>query len=220
MLAQVMRAFQGMIADPGRAQQYLSDPLVRPILLQVPCLYWLYWMHRDEQCASLDLWGMFGSAGVLLTRPAGCSETRHDRGHHQLSQRSSTHSRTPMNLCLSRCSHWRVCCGGRCTRCWRPARDTRREAPLLPPTRTPQTRRHPCVSLGLRMLAVWFVPMLRSHAPIDANPQQARQPSFTPRRSGGRDESASYMTEDRAVCMCVCHGLELGGRTERRHCKP
>jgi hypothetical protein len=92
VLAQVMRAFQGMIADPGRAQQYLSDPLVRPILLQVFCLHWLYWMHRDEQCASLDLWGMFGSAGVLLTRPAGCSETRHDRGHHQLSQRSSTHS--------------------------------------------------------------------------------------------------------------------------------
>ena len=36
---------------------------------------------------------MFGSAGVL-TRSAGCSETRNDRveGYHQLSQRSSTHA--------------------------------------------------------------------------------------------------------------------------------
>jgi hypothetical protein len=37
---------------------------------------------------------MNGSAGVL-TRSAGCSERRNDRveGYHQLSQRSSTHSR-------------------------------------------------------------------------------------------------------------------------------
>jgi hypothetical protein len=42
---------------------------------------------------SLDLREMFGSAGVL-SRPAGCSETPHDRvlGHHQLSQPSSTPS--------------------------------------------------------------------------------------------------------------------------------
>jgi hypothetical protein len=40
-----------------------------------------------------------------------------------------------------------------------------------------------------------------------ANPQQALQPSSTPRRSGGRDESASRMT----VWSCARAGLEQGG---------
>jgi len=37
-VAQVMHAFQGMIANPGSAQQYLHDPLVRPVLLRVHSL--------------------------------------------------------------------------------------------------------------------------------------------------------------------------------------
>jgi hypothetical protein len=44
----------------------------------------------NDQVITLQL--NIRSAGAL-TRPAGCSETRHDRviGHHQLLQRSSTH---------------------------------------------------------------------------------------------------------------------------------
>jgi hypothetical protein len=37
-VAQVMHAFQEMIANPGSAQQYLADPLVRPVLLRVHSL--------------------------------------------------------------------------------------------------------------------------------------------------------------------------------------
>jgi hypothetical protein len=46
------------------------------------------------------------------------------------------------------------------------------------------------------------------------------KPSFTPRRSGGRDESASHMTTE--LCACArARGpsRRAGGRTER-HCKP
>jgi hypothetical protein len=52
--------------------------------------------------------------------------------------------------------------------------------------------------------AVWEatsqVPRGRGRRCTDANPQQALQPSFTPRRSGGRDERSHYTT----VELCAC----------------
>jgi hypothetical protein len=74
--------------------------------------YWLHWEHWDAgltiHLTLPSIRGMFGSAGVL-THPAGCSETRHDRvlgGDHQLSQRSATQSLTlPRGCVRGRGSH-------------------------------------------------------------------------------------------------------------------
>jgi hypothetical protein len=44
---------------------------------------------------------------------------------------------------------------------------------------------------------------------IDAGPQQAPQPSFTPRRSGVKRKIASCITME-LVRMCACHELEQG----------
>jgi hypothetical protein len=48
---------------------------------------------------------------------------------------------------------------------------------------------------------------------------------FTPRRSGGRDESTSNTIDCGAVRMCACHGLAtssylLSKGAQRRYCKP
>jgi hypothetical protein len=45
------------------------------------------------------------------------------------------------------------------------------------------------------------------------SPQQALQPSFTPRRSEGRDESASRMTVE--LCACACATNLSRGHVQR-----
>jgi hypothetical protein len=52
----------------------------------------------------------------------------------------------------------------------------------------------------------------------DANPQQALQTSSTPRRSGGRDESAPHMTVELCACVCAIDSSRKGCK-ERRYCK-
>jgi hypothetical protein len=56
---------------------------------------------------------------------------------------------------------------------------------------------------------------------IQSAPQQALQPSFTPRRSGERRLRRDCVPHVcGAVCMCACHGTQQGDLTERRYCKP
>ena len=66
--------------------------------------------------------------------------------------------------------------------------------------------------------AVWeampeLLPCARGRWCTDANPQKALQPSFSPRRSGGRDESASHMTVELCACARAMDSSRGGRKT-------